>query len=41
VILRDFPAVSLPAIFGILATLWAIQQAIASSNRQAVAGIRV
>ncbi|MGR9172766.1 hypothetical protein [Rhizobiales bacterium] len=40
VILRDFPAVSLPAIFGILATLWAVQQAAASSSRQGVAGIR-
>ncbi|MBB3595643.1 hypothetical protein FHX08_006060 [Rhizobium sp. BK529] len=40
VILRDFPAVSLPAIFGILATLWAVQQTAGSANRQGAASVR-
>lgn len=26
VLIRDFPAVSLPAIFGVIATLWALRQ---------------
>ncbi|MCV9966722.1 hypothetical protein OIU34_33130 [Pararhizobium sp. BT-229] len=34
VILRDFPAVSLPAIFGIVATLWAARHVIGSSARE-------
>lgn len=33
VLIRDFPAVSLPAIFGIAATLWAARQAGSSSLR--------
>lgn len=39
VILRDFPAVSLPAIFGIIATLWAIRQAVDPSAQRETARI--
>jgi hypothetical protein len=40
VILRDFPAVSLPAIFGIFATLWAVRQSTALSSQQKATAIR-
>ncbi|SEH99294.1 hypothetical protein SAMN05216228_1017125 [Rhizobium tibeticum] len=40
VILRDFPAVSLPAIFGIFATLWAVRQSTALSSQQRATAIR-
>ena len=34
VIVRDFPAVSLPAIFGILATLWATRHALDPASQK-------
>ncbi|MDI7861595.1 hypothetical protein MRS76_06465 [Rhizobiaceae bacterium n13] len=40
VLIRDFPAVSLPAIFGIIATLWAARQVAGISARQGTTTIQ-
>lgn len=40
VIIRDFPAVSLPAIFGIIATLWAARRVTGAAGRTESATLR-
>ncbi|QRM55279.1 hypothetical protein [Sinorhizobium sp. BG8] len=40
VIIRDFPAVSLPAIFGVAATIWAYKQVMSVPIRRESGGLR-